>query len=116
MSDRNVKDLHKPTKEQEELLAKAQWGKSAHVTLTKRCLFEYSRVHKVGAIEKFFFRVHWNSVGNDSQDASDREQNSFSRITLCKSLCSLPSGSSDSLTELLSPDFGYQQMSFKLQP
>ena len=74
MSNQDSKYLHKPSKEQEELLAKAQWGKSERVTLTKHCLFEYTTIHKFGTIDKRSYRVHWTPVGSGSQDASDRER------------------------------------------
>lgn len=73
MSARDNKNLHKRTKEQEELLAKVQWGSYEHVQLTKHCLLEYT-VHKVKTIDEISFQVHWNKVGSDSQDASDRER------------------------------------------
>jgi hypothetical protein len=74
MSDRNIENLHKPTKEQEELLANAQWGKSERVILTKHCLFEYTTTHKFETIDERSYRVHWTSVGSGSQDASDRDR------------------------------------------
>lgn len=74
MSARDNKNLHKPTKEQEELLAKGQWGEFEHVILTKHCLFEYTTTHKVGTVDKRSYQVQWNQVGSNSQDASERER------------------------------------------
>ena len=70
----DIDDLHKPTKEQEELLKKVKWGEFERVILTKHCLFEYTLIQEPGTLAQLSYQVHWNPVGSISPDASDRER------------------------------------------
>jgi hypothetical protein len=64
--------MHQPTKDQEELLNKANWDNYEHTLLSKHCLFQYT-IHEVGSVLKLPCQVLWNPVGNNAENASDKE-------------------------------------------